>query len=319
MASDLEQMADRSQFKGFAFESEKLKWAYVLASGPLFLALAYYVPAFQNVLVGHFSKWRLVHVIYPLIALIAALVIELLCVGWTRCTVRKVFHPSPSFRRDLIIYFFDLTSLWLLLGKILTLGLFFILGGALGTYISAKFGIQLIQKIRFVPLQLGVALAISDCVNYWIHRAFHVIPLLWRLHKYHHSASEFSVITARRDHPLVVPIFAFLAGLPAAVFGATGGQITFAGAVVTLHALLIHSEIRSDWGWFGRWVLISPHAHRVHHSKSTAHLDKNFSFILPIFDRIFGSYYHGSEPVSSLGVDDDYFNAGNPLPKELLR
>jgi sterol desaturase/sphingolipid hydroxylase (fatty acid hydroxylase superfamily) len=81
-----------------------------------------------------------------------------------------------------------------------------------------------------------------------------------------------------------------------------------------LNQYLIHSEIRSGYGWFGRWIFISPIAHRVHHSSLPQHWDKNFSVDLIIWDRLFGTYFEcGSEEDPPLGFANNMYNQQNPL------
>src|SRR5262249_54949066 len=44
-----------------------------------------------------------------------------------------------------------------------------------------------IQGLPFF-LELMLLLLVADLVQYWVHRAYHEIPPLWRLHSVHHSA-----------------------------------------------------------------------------------------------------------------------------------
>jgi sterol desaturase/sphingolipid hydroxylase (fatty acid hydroxylase superfamily) len=79
-----------------------------------------------------------------------------------------------------------------------------------------------------------------------------------------------------------------------------------------VYQLLVHSNIRSDWGWFGRWVLISPAAHRIHHSSKPEHYNKNIS-VLVIWDRLFGTWYAGNVPAEQLGIVDKGYGSKNFL------
>jgi sterol desaturase/sphingolipid hydroxylase (fatty acid hydroxylase superfamily) len=54
----------------------------------------------------------------------------------------------------------------------------------------------------------------------------------------------------------------------------------------------LNSPIR--FGWFNR-VFSSPQTHRIHHSNLLEHRDKNFATILPLWDILFGTYYHPKE------------------------
>ena len=39
-----------------------------------------------------------------------------------------------------------------------------------------------------------------------------------------------------------------------------------------------------------RWFLVTPDMHRVHHSVDASETNSNFSFVLPWWDRLFGTY-----------------------------
>lgn len=44
-----------------------------------------------------------------------------------------------------------------------------------------------VQSIYFIP-QLLLCILVADLVQYWMHRAHHEIPFLWRFYAVHHSA-----------------------------------------------------------------------------------------------------------------------------------
>ena len=51
-----------------------------------------------------------------------------------------------------------------------------------------------------------VSFLLFDLAIYWQHVIFHAVPLLWRLHRLHHSDLEFDVTTGLRFHPLEILI-----------------------------------------------------------------------------------------------------------------
>ena len=53
----------------------------------------------------------------------------------------------------------------------------------------------------------------------------------------------------------------------------------------------------------GKYLIVSPGAHTIHHSMEIEHRDKNFAFMFPIIDHIFGTYYKGSKVATSIGID----------------
>ena len=62
----------------------------------------------------------------------------------------------------------------------------------------------------------------------------------------------------------------------------------YAASVKVLN-MLHHSQIISNFGLFGK-VLVSPLHHRIHHSMSSEHIDKNFGNTLIIWDKLFGTF-----------------------------
>src|SRR6185437_1474061 len=58
---------------------------------------------------------------------------------------------------------------------------------------------------------------------------------------------------------------------------------------LSYYVYVIHGNIKVDFGWWS-WALTSPCYHRLHHSSLPEHYNRNYAFILPIYDVIFGSY-----------------------------
>ena len=89
--------------------------------------------------------------------------------------------------------------------------------------------------------------------------------------------------------------------IPFAIFGSI--ETYFIVKVLTeIHQLVLHSSIKSDWGFIGRYIFVSPSAHRIHHSIKREHYGKNFGNTFIFWDRLFKTY----EPktiVEKLGVE----------------
>lgn len=131
-----------------------------------------------------------------------------------------------------------------------------------------------------------------DFVYYAYHYATHHIPLLWRMHRMHHSDTDFDVTTAVRTHPFdlalgTLPQLAVvvLCGMPAEAILAF--QV-YSGLVGKFCHSNIHVPSRIDAVL--RWLIVTPDLHRVHHSAWRVETDSNFSAVFPWWDRIFGTY-----------------------------
>src|SRR3989440_11849287 len=53
-----------------------------------------------------------------------------------------------------------------------------------------------------LPVQFLAVLALADFTQYWIHRSFHRLSFLWRLHAVHHSSAAMDWLAGSRMHPL---------------------------------------------------------------------------------------------------------------------
>jgi sterol desaturase/sphingolipid hydroxylase (fatty acid hydroxylase superfamily) len=130
-------------------------------------------------------------------------------------------------------------------------------------------------------------LALYDAAYYWFHRAQHAVPALWRIHAIHHSSTELTATSYARQHALehalqtlfvLTPLLPFVALTPAGF-----AWVALLGAIIQFGA---HSNLR--WS-LGVW-LISPRLHRVHHAACPVTSRSNFASVLPLYDRVFGTY-----------------------------
>jgi sterol desaturase/sphingolipid hydroxylase (fatty acid hydroxylase superfamily) len=63
------------------------------------------------------------------------------------------------------------------------------------------------------------ATGLSALCGYWIHRALHEWPPLWRLHAIHHSSDPVDWLSAHRQHPLEVLLIVVATAGPPALLG----------------------------------------------------------------------------------------------------
>lgn len=131
-----------------------------------------------------------------------------------------------------------------------------------------------------------------DVLIYAQHRAFHKIPLLWRLHRVHHSDLELDATTGLRFHP--VEIILSLALKIGAVFllGAPPLAVVAFEIVLNATSLFTHANVRMPARLESalRWIIVTPLMHRGHHSAVRHEADRNYSPSFSWWDRLFGSY-----------------------------
>lgn len=139
--------------------------------------------------------------------------------------------------------------------------------------------------VQFVEL-----LVLSDLTQYWIHRAFHRVPLLWRFHAIHHSAETMDWLAGSRLHLVDVAVTRGLTYVPAYVLGFGEGPLFAYVAWVSIQATLIHANVRFEFGPL-RWWLATPQFHHWHHAADAEGIDKNFAVHLPLLDWLFGTLH----------------------------
>lgn len=215
------------------------------------------------------------------------LTLELWIIGYSRSSIRRLFaRDGQSSRVDLFATVVYLSGGALFLGLCMTAGFTSFMTSMLAVVFPAP-------PLDGLPdLLKALAVIISgDFFYYWLHRLFHVFPPFWAVHRFHHSAEEFSVFTSVRTHPIEIAFDVLVtAAVPIALFGAPGGAAAALFIGIRLISTLHHSKFESDWGWVGRWVFVSPRTHLIHHSRDVAHFNRNFGFISPLWDRMFGTY-----------------------------
>jgi lathosterol oxidase len=139
-------------------------------------------------------------------------------------------------------------------------------------------------------MQFAEILVFTDFTQYWIHRAFHVVPALWRFHKIHHSAEAMDWLAGSRLHLVDVAITRGLTYVPVYVLGFSEGPLFAYVAFVSIQATFIHANVRFRFPVLRR-VMATPQFHHWHHSAEREAVDKNFAVHLPVLDALFGTYY----------------------------
>jgi lathosterol oxidase len=141
-----------------------------------------------------------------------------------------------------------------------------------------------------VAVQFAAILLVADLMQYWLHRAFHEVPVLWRFHRVHHSSAVIDWLAGSRLHLLDVVVTRGLVLLPLAVLGFAPPAIYAYLTFVSLHAVFIHANFRPRAAWLER-VLVMPHFHHWHHAAEPEAVNRNYAVHLPWLDRLFGTAY----------------------------
>jgi sterol desaturase/sphingolipid hydroxylase (fatty acid hydroxylase superfamily) len=140
------------------------------------------------------------------------------------------------------------------------------------------------------PLWAQVALVtvIQSFFGYWVHRAHHGLPILWRLHAVHHSAPRVYWLNQARVHP-IESILDGLTLLPLLLLGAPETALLVFTAFAGMHLTLQHANIDIRLGVLN-WLLSLSEAHRWHHSRERHEADANYGGVLIVWDVVFRTY-----------------------------
>jgi sterol desaturase/sphingolipid hydroxylase (fatty acid hydroxylase superfamily) len=250
-----------------------------------------------------------------LFALAAPLIVfglEIVVLGWSQSSLYRIlFKNDHSQRIDLLLFAVHVTNAMTILTLIFSLGCSYLLGQTGQILIRGWTGMNLRIDTGSSVLNFAIYYILFSFLEYWSHRLFHMEPL-WHLHKIHHSATSLNPLVMHRAHPanlFLDPLFRNT--LPIALVAAPGPALAALFVVNSFHQLLVHSSAPWDWGWFGKWVLLSPKGHKIHHSVNPEHYGKNISTDLVIWDHLFGTWYTGDVPVEAVGLTESHYDAGN--------
>lgn len=137
-----------------------------------------------------------------------------------------------------------------------------------------------------------ITLILFDLAIYAQHVAVHHIPVLWRLHRVHHTDLAIDTTTGVRFHPLEILLSIAIKVVLVLALGAPAAAVVVFEVVLNATALFNHANLRLPLGVDAvlRRILVTPDMHRVHHSVHRDETDSNFGFNLSVWDRLFGTY-----------------------------
>ena len=156
------------------------------------------------------------------------------------------------------------------------------------------------------PLVVQVAgvLLIADLTQYWVHRAFHEIPMLWKFHAVHHSATCIDWLAGSRLHLVDALATRAASYIPIYVLGFSQQAIIAYIVLVAVQATFIHANVRWELRPLRRWVA-TPRFHHWHHSAEREAVNKNYSVHTPLWDLLFGTYFLPERWPSAYGLSGD--------------
>jgi len=296
---------------------------FILVS--LFLALGYYYAPKIKTLWTNPSKFTdlildatelsevtFTFVLSSFLVALFALLIDIFALGWEQSAFKRLLKPSGTARVDLWGFFLSITKIYELISFVISFGLAYFIASIFVHYFNLNLGGYIENPI----IQFLFLFLITDLKKYLSHRFMHLNPF-WELHAYHHSAEEFNLLTTSRGNFLERSIYYIFTGLFFAVFGGepsfsgTSASIVFGVVILKeLYEYILHSDVDWKFGWLGRNVLISPLAHKLHHSIEEKDFNTNYGTFFVWWDKIFKTYRSPHNHIE-IGIVDNPYNEVN--------
>jgi sterol desaturase/sphingolipid hydroxylase (fatty acid hydroxylase superfamily) len=166
-------------------------------------------------------------------------------------------------------------------------------------------------EIPITIVMLVILFVLVDFAEYWFHRAAHRVRFMWASHSVHHSTTRFNLTAAVRLPWTGALSGAVLFFLPLTLVGFHPLAVTAMALLNLIYQFFLHTEHAPRLGPL-EWVLNTPAHHRVHHASNESCLDKNFSGVFIIWDRLFGTFAEAPQD------EKLRFGLVSPLPSQSL-
>lgn len=220
-----------------------------------------------------------------LAAPLLVLALELAVVGWPASSLRRLCRPGRSEIVDICLFLVFAAGATGTATLLCSLGLSALVERLCSAYLVRANQLGTSSSL----LNCALYLLAMDGALYWLHRAQHS-PLLWRFHKLHHDAERLNPLVLHRVNPADLTFNALPRAIALLLATPSPAALTIIGTVIGCHSLLIHTTLPWNFGRLGKWLLISPAAHQVHHSFDPAFYNRNFGSTFPLWDRFFGTW-----------------------------
>lgn len=234
-----------------------------------------------------------------LIILLACFLIDVLCLR-KKGALYNLLNPDKSTQSDIYIFLIGLLGLrhYFVMFSFLLVGYFF------SNWVEVNLEYNFIQQIPSALLQLLAYMLVYDFLDYWVHRWAHRVSWWWEVHRFHHSATKFNIITVGRSHPLDLAFADLIVIVPMVMLGTPLDQLFILTVLRSMLGKMQHSMVDWNFGWIGKYIIMSPVAHRIHHSPYPEHWDKHYGHTFIFWDRLFGTYYHGAFVNDRVGLSN---------------
>lgn len=142
-----------------------------------------------------------------------------------------------------------------------------------------------------VPGDLVLDFLVLDFIAWRMHRAYHEVDALWRLHQPHHLDRFLDASSALRFHGLEVVVSTLARALAIVLLAIPLSHVAIFELALFVAAAFYHSNVRLPPGIERALsaVIVTPSLHWVHHHRKRADTDSNYGAVLSVWDGLFGT------------------------------
>lgn len=166
----------------------------------------------------------------------------------------------------------------------------------------------LLKADQFGPVLIVfplVYMLVIGFFEYWLHRALHDIPILWRLHAIHHQIEEMNAARSY-SHWAQDALYLAVITIPLVFLIENPHQHI---ALLTTFYLVSNYYMHTDnpamsFPPFLRHIVADNIYHHYHHSRAIEHWGRNYCSFFSFYDRIFGTQHMPEDEVfHPTGID----------------
>ena len=138
--------------------------------------------------------------------------------------------------------------------------------------------------------QIALLVIAADLLEYGRHRLLHRVPCLWRIHSLHHSSDRLHALKSGRVHAFDVMTRAILVFLPLLWLGTPARWLPIYPAALLVLGPIAHSNLDLRLPRWLHSIAVTPPFHALHHARNRELSNSNFAGVLPVWDRLFGTF-----------------------------
>ena len=204
---------------------------------------------------------------------------------WEYLAARRPLHADMRTRwaGNLTLLLVNGGVMWLVYGGV----------GIAASITAAQYQWGLLHHIAMpAGVNVVVALLLLDLGHFGIHWGLHNVPLLWPIHRLHHTDQDFDFTTSARFHPLEAIVETGANLLVIVLVGAPLLSVTIYLLSYAITTVWVHGNVRMPEGWDHRlrWIVVTPDMHRTHHSQIERETNSNYGGFLSLWDRLLRTY-----------------------------